>query len=259
MRRWMKRLVAGAAGRGGERRAGGGHGHRHHDHGGSGAHRARGRRRPDHGRSVGARLPGSALRRAEAELHPEAPSRADLLVVVGRELEIGWLPPLLQQSRNAKIQPGADGYLDASLTVRDPRDPHGPDHARHGGRPPAGQSALLARSRQRAPDRPGHCAAAGEAGPVRRGVLRQPLRRLRSASRRGREALGRPDGAAQGLEDRHVSPVLAELHGPLRPERPRLRRAEARHPAVALAHAPAHRGDEASRASGSSASSPTST
>lgn len=41
--------------------------------------------------------------------------KADLLVVVGRELEIGWLPPLTQQSRNAKIQPGAEGYLDASL------------------------------------------------------------------------------------------------------------------------------------------------
>jgi len=41
--------------------------------------------------------------------------RADLLIVVGRELEIGWLPPLVQQSRNAKIQPGASGYLDASL------------------------------------------------------------------------------------------------------------------------------------------------
>jgi zinc/manganese transport system substrate-binding protein len=35
--------------------------------------------------------------------------RADLLVTVGRELEIGWLPPLVQQSRNAKIQPGAPG------------------------------------------------------------------------------------------------------------------------------------------------------
>ena len=43
---------------------------------------------------------------------------ADLLVVVGKELEIGWLPPLVQQSRNAKIQPGSDGYLDASLNVR---------------------------------------------------------------------------------------------------------------------------------------------
>jgi zinc/manganese transport system substrate-binding protein len=44
--------------------------------------------------------------------------RADLLIVVGRELEIGWLPPLIQQSRNAKIQPGADGYLDASLQAK---------------------------------------------------------------------------------------------------------------------------------------------
>jgi zinc/manganese transport system substrate-binding protein len=43
---------------------------------------------------------------------------ADLLIVVGRDLEIGWLPPLVTQSRNAKIQPGADGYLDASLTAR---------------------------------------------------------------------------------------------------------------------------------------------
>ena len=47
-----------------------------------------------------------------------AVSRADLLIVVGRELEIGWLPPLLTSSRNAKIQPGAPGYLDASLNVQ---------------------------------------------------------------------------------------------------------------------------------------------
>jgi ABC-type Zn uptake system ZnuABC Zn-binding protein ZnuA len=45
-------------------------------------------------------------------------NKADLLVVVGRELEIGWLPPLVLQSRNAKIQPGAEGYLDASLSVK---------------------------------------------------------------------------------------------------------------------------------------------
>src|SRR5262245_63728901 len=30
--------------------------------------------------------------------------KADVVVVVGRELEIGWLPPLIQQSRNSKIQ-----------------------------------------------------------------------------------------------------------------------------------------------------------
>jgi zinc/manganese transport system substrate-binding protein len=45
-------------------------------------------------------------------------SRADLLIAVGRELEIGWLPPLVNSARNAKIQPGAAGYLDASQTVK---------------------------------------------------------------------------------------------------------------------------------------------
>src|SRR5438552_10856753 len=44
--------------------------------------------------------------------------RADVLVVVGRELEIGWLPPLVQQSRNSKIQPGSEGYLDSSLKAQ---------------------------------------------------------------------------------------------------------------------------------------------
>jgi len=42
---------------------------------------------------------------------------ADLLVVVGLELEIGWLPPLLDQSRNNNIRPGATGYLDVSQGV----------------------------------------------------------------------------------------------------------------------------------------------
>ena len=45
-------------------------------------------------------------------------SRADLLVLVGRELEIGWLPPLINSSRNSKIQVGASGYLDASQNVK---------------------------------------------------------------------------------------------------------------------------------------------
>jgi zinc/manganese transport system substrate-binding protein len=51
--------------------------------------------------------------------------KADLLIVVGRELEIGWLPPLVQQSRNGKIQPGAEGYLDASLTAQILEIPNG--------------------------------------------------------------------------------------------------------------------------------------
>lgn len=40
--------------------------------------------------------------------------QADLLITVGLELEIGWLPPLITQSGNPRVQVGAAGYLDAS-------------------------------------------------------------------------------------------------------------------------------------------------
>ena len=39
---------------------------------------------------------------------------ADLLISVGLELEIGWLPPLITQCGNPRIQVGSPGYLDAS-------------------------------------------------------------------------------------------------------------------------------------------------
>ncbi|HEY4682767.1 MAG TPA: metal ABC transporter substrate-binding protein [Candidatus Acidoferrales bacterium] len=40
--------------------------------------------------------------------------RADLLILVGLQLEIGWLPPLITQCGNPRIQVGASGYFDAS-------------------------------------------------------------------------------------------------------------------------------------------------
>lgn len=43
---------------------------------------------------------------------------ADLLVCTGAELEIGWLPVLLQQSGNAKVQPGQPGNFAAADYVR---------------------------------------------------------------------------------------------------------------------------------------------
>jgi zinc/manganese transport system substrate-binding protein len=43
--------------------------------------------------------------------------RADLLLVIGADMEIGWLPPLLQSARNARVQPGNPGYLDLSSAV----------------------------------------------------------------------------------------------------------------------------------------------
>ncbi len=63
-------------------------------------------------------------------------SRADLLVCVGLGLEADWLPVLLTQARNGRVQVGAAGYLDASQVVQAKEIPGKPDRAMgdvHGG------------------------------------------------------------------------------------------------------------------------------
>lgn len=52
--------------------------------------------------------------------------QADLLVVVGAELEVGWMPALLQAARNDRVQPGNSGYLDLSTAVTLLNKPTGP-------------------------------------------------------------------------------------------------------------------------------------
>ena len=44
-------------------------------------------------------------------------NRADVLIEGGAQLELGWLPSLMQGVRNAKIQPGAPGRIAASTGV----------------------------------------------------------------------------------------------------------------------------------------------
>lgn len=44
-------------------------------------------------------------------------SKADLLLLVGLELEVGWLPGLQTGSRNPKVQSGAMGFLNCSTLV----------------------------------------------------------------------------------------------------------------------------------------------
>ena len=43
--------------------------------------------------------------------------KADLLLIVGAELEIGWLPALLKRARNKSILPGNPGHLDLSSYI----------------------------------------------------------------------------------------------------------------------------------------------
>jgi len=52
-------------------------------------------------------------------------SRADVLVEVGLELEVGWMPSLLRSARNRKILPGQPGFVDASRGLHVLEKPEG--------------------------------------------------------------------------------------------------------------------------------------
>ncbi len=69
--------------------------------------------------------------------------KADLLAVVGLQLEIGWLPPLMTQSRNSRIQIGTPGYLDLSNACSILEIPTGPFERRI--QLPAGAKVQLGR------------------------------------------------------------------------------------------------------------------
>src|SRR6266478_247177 len=45
-------------------------------------------------------------------------NHADVLIEGGAELEIGWLPALLEQSRNQKVAPGAPGHVACAQGVQ---------------------------------------------------------------------------------------------------------------------------------------------
>jgi zinc/manganese transport system substrate-binding protein len=73
----------------------------------------------------GERVQVSALAAAGEDPHYVDPrpaflprlARAQAVVLVGLELEVGWLPPLLVNARNPAIVPGGRGYLDTSTCV----------------------------------------------------------------------------------------------------------------------------------------------
>lgn len=68
---------------------------------------------------------------------------ADLLVDVGLDLEIGWLPPLVNQSRNSQIQPGGARRLTAANAVQVMDVPTGPVSRAQGDLHPGGNPHFL--------------------------------------------------------------------------------------------------------------------
>jgi zinc/manganese transport system substrate-binding protein len=70
--------------------------------------------------------------------------KADLLIDNGLDLEIGWLPPLVNQSRNADIQPNGPRRLTAASFVKVRDIPTGPVDRSQGDLHPAGNPHFIA-------------------------------------------------------------------------------------------------------------------
>lgn len=68
---------------------------------------------------------------------------ADLLVDVGLDLEVGWLPPLVTQSRNGAIQPGGPRRFTAASVVQVLEAATGPVSRAQGDLHPGGNPHLL--------------------------------------------------------------------------------------------------------------------
>ncbi len=138
------------------------------------------------------------VHRVEAEPSLVARARsADLVVATGAELEVGWLPVLVQESGNARIQPGAPGYFEATRALRLLEVPV-EVRSLHGRHPSAGQSPRAARPAE-------HCARGAGAQRAARAtrsgggrVLRGARQELRCALGGGDHGAGKPGRAAQG-------------------------------------------------------------
>lgn len=117
-------------------------------------------------------------------------NRADLLVSVGLQLEIGWLPVLLTNARNPAIQPGNPGYLECAQFVRLLEVPQQPVDRSMGDIHPGGNPHYLHDPRRGAEVAKGIAARMGELDPQNRQAyqanLASFLKRL-DAARRGWE------------------------------------------------------------------------
>jgi zinc/manganese transport system substrate-binding protein len=74
--------------------------------------------------------------------------QAELLVDVGLDLEVGWLPPLVTQSRNAEIQPGGPRRLSAASAFAPLDLPTGPVDRSQGDLHPGGNPHFLSDPRR---------------------------------------------------------------------------------------------------------------
>ncbi len=121
---------------------------------------------------------------------------ADLVVCTGAELEIGWLPVLLQQSGNAKVQPGQPGNFAAADFVRKLEVPDASSTASQGDVHAAGNPHIQTDPRNIALVATALGARLQQLDPAHAARLRQGAGRLHAALAAGDRALDRAGRAA---------------------------------------------------------------
>ena len=125
---------------------------------------------------------------------------ADLLVDVGLELEVGWLPPLVTQSRNAEIQPNGRRRFTAASVVRVLEIPQGPVDRSMGDLHPAGNPHFMSDPRRVAQVAAGLASKLSDLDPAGEPLYRARLadfqRRVTAAEARWAAALAPVRGRA---------------------------------------------------------------
>ncbi len=190
-------------------------------------------------------LPGSSFRRGEAQLHPQAaeggsadrrrPRARNRLAAAAHAAEPQRQDPAGRAGLSRRVAERADPRDSRRVRSRAPWA----TCTRSATRITGSIRRTASASRRRSPTSSSNC------GPATRRIFDQRLADFDAAPRRRREALARDDGALQGHEGRHLSPVVSEFRRALRPRHHRLRRTEAWHSADAAAHARSDQRDEA--------------
>ncbi len=143
--------------------------------------------------------------------------KADLLLLVGLELEVGWLPNLVVGARNGAIQPGEPGHFDASRFVRKLGVPDRVDRA-EGDIHPGGNPHYVFDPREMAKVALALGARLGALQPERAGHFRgraeEVSRALETLARRERERFARLPSSSRRFVAYHESlPYIVDWLG----------------------------------------------
>ena len=184
---------------------------RHDDDRGSRVDRARDRRRSHHRRLDGQGLSGSALRRGEAELHPEAAEgrRADLRRPRARDRLAAAADSAEPQREDSGRRAGLSGRV--ARPRRFSRSRTATSRApwatciRSATRTTGWIRKTASGSPRKSPTSCRSCA------PATAPFFQQQLAELHDPPGRRRKALARADGAVQGHEDGHLSPLVSRI------------------------------------------------